>query len=186
MPEKSDNFQLELFSQSEDSNNLKKQPADVSFLSFIWSYERAILIIIGIVTMSIISYSLGVERGRQLSVLRSNSRLDIAALKTQAPAHKPIIKREPVQAQFRDKEIFVPKESQQQSYAYIIQLASYKTRAYAQKEAQILKSKGFTPIILSKGNYIILCIGNFPKKEIAESILSGLKKQYSGCYIRRL
>ncbi|MDD4954369.1 MAG: SPOR domain-containing protein [Candidatus Omnitrophica bacterium] len=190
MLNKTDNSQLELFSESEDFNKSNKGLPDKSWLSFIWGYEKTILIILGIVTISIISYSLGIERGRHLSILRSSSRLDIAALKPgrAAPVVKPERRIGPIPAvQFQNKEILAPQQdSQQQAATYIIQLASYKSREYAQREAQILKRRGFSPLILSKGNYIILCIGNFPKKETAQSILSGLKKQYNGCYIRRL
>ena len=46
---------------------------------------------------------------------------------------------------------------------YTIQLASYKSKSFAQKEAELLKKKGFVPLVIPKGSYTILCVGKFPK-----------------------
>lgn len=166
--------QLELFTQSEDSGSLKTYSANKPFLAHIWIYEKTILIIIGLVVTGIISYSLGVERGKGLSILKNNVQVDI-----QPTAQKPlenVIKEEPV----RKETLPLLKQG------LIIQLASYKSKASAQKEAEFLKKKGLSPLIVSKGGYQVLCVGNFPNREAAKSILSELKKRYKDCYIRRL
>ena len=69
---------------------------------------------------------------------------------------------------------------------FTIQLASYQNKTIAQKEAQSLKKNGYTPLIIQKGNYSILCVGNFTDKTKAKSTLSKLKKQYHDSMIRRL
>ena len=169
MREKQNSLQLELFSGSKDALDIKNPAANNSFLNFIWNYEKIILIIIGVITTSIISFSLGVEKGKRLSMQKADSRLDMALS---------------VIPKVEDQLLTIKKEKS--VYGYTIQLASYKTKTYAQKEARVLKGKGLLPLILSKGDYIILCVGHFSKKETAQPLLSELKKRYQGCYVRRL
>jgi hypothetical protein len=171
MLEKEDNYQLELFSQSKDYSERRNLTRNSHFLTFIWNYEKTILIIIGIVITGIISFSLGVDKGRRLSSSNNNSRFDFALMRpVTAPAGS--IKEEP-----KVKEYIA---------VYTIQLASYRTKTSAQKEAETLKKKGLPPLILSKGGYAVLCVGSFSNKDAAQSTLSELKKRYQDCYIRRL
>ncbi len=69
---------------------------------------------------------------------------------------------------------------------YTIQVASFKDEEYAQKEASALKKKNFAVFVISKGNFSIVCVGKFSKKEEANGILAKLKKNYNDCLIRRL
>jgi cell division protein FtsN len=177
MMKKEDSPQLELFSQSEDSHGLKPPSINNSLLSRIWNYEKTILTIIGIVITSIISYSLGIEKGKSLTMAKSNFQIDIAPPpRIQQPIEIPAIK-EPDSA---------PAIIKKEERRFIIQLASYKSKSLAQKELDLLKKKGFAPLILSKGSYSVLCVGNFSNKEGAKSMMPELKKRYNDCYIRRL
>lgn len=179
MMEKRGNLQLELFSQSGNSSEIKKLKSNNSFLTYIWNYEKTILIIISFVITGIISFSLGVERGKKLMVLRNNSRLDVAS-----SVYTPV--PEPTPRQTSSEEKYKSATEDFVSPSYTIQLASYKTKTYAQKQAEILKKKGLLPLVLSKGNYTVLCVGRFSSKETARPLLSELKKQYRDCYLRRL
>jgi len=161
------NNQLELFSQTRDLGDAKARKAGSPFLAYIWNYEKTILIIIGLVTISIISFSLGVEKGKKLSLAKFNSHLDIALT---APASIPK----------------VTEKAEEKVPGYTIQLASYKTKTHAQKETELLKKRGLSPLVLSKGNYAVLCVGNFSNKQTAQSLLSELRKRYKDCYVRRL
>lgn len=181
--EKQDNLQLELFSQSKESPEIKKRAFNHSFLTYIWNYEKTILVIITFVITGIVSFSLGVERGKKITALKSNARFDVASgVSTSTPKAppKPIAPEENYKAVGKDNSQDLLKQS------YTIQLASYKTKTYAQKEAERLKKRGLSTLFLAKGNYIVLCVGQFSDKETAQAMLSELKKQYQGCYIRRL
>ena len=59
-------------------------------------------------------------------------------------------------------------------------------RPQAQKEADSLKKRGFAPLILPKGTYTIVCIGNLSDQKTAKPLLSELKKRYQDCFMRRL
>ncbi len=69
---------------------------------------------------------------------------------------------------------------------YTVQVASFASAEYARKEAASLGKKGFDNFIISKGKYVIVCVGKFSKKEEANVALSRLQKTYKDCMIRRL
>jgi len=184
--EREGSSQLELFSRSGEISN-SKHASDKSFLSYIRGYEKTILIIIGMVISCIISFSLGVERGKNISMNKPNSYFDVAYT-PQAPIVKAAEKQITVEAKSKDN-IKINQQEQTQlleKQGYVIQLASYKSKANAQKEIESLKKKGLSPVLVSKGNYAVVCVGNLFNRETAQSLLSELKKRYRDCYIRRL
>jgi len=76
MPQKSDYTQPELFTQSEDSGHYKpKLPKNPFFLRF-RNYEKALLLIMGLVLLSIISFSIGVENGRRIANVENSANQD--------------------------------------------------------------------------------------------------------------
>lgn len=147
MAEKQDYAQGELFNQSLDGAQYKPHIPKSPFFMRIREYEKTMLIVMGLVLASIVSFSLGVEKGRNLS-LASGSRGDPTG--------------------------------------YTIQVAAFKNRELAAREAQSLSKRGLTPLAFAKGNYIILCVGKFSNQESAQSLLIQLQRIYADCRIRRL
>lgn len=179
--------QLELFAHSGLYSNAKKSPGK-SFFTYVRDYERVMLIILGIVMTGLISFSLGVEKGKRLAVAKLDSAAPIPqkAIVDSQPREVPLPKQESLPPVIK-KETLPPEiAAQKTSGAYTVQLASYKTRSGAQKEAQELKRKGFSTIILAKGSYVILCVGNFSTKDTAKQLVLQLKNRYKDCYVRRL
>ena len=201
--ERQEHSQLELFSQGREQRQVKSNPGFSSaFLNYISNYERIILIIIGFVITGIISFCLGVERGKTIVMPRIDSHFDIAqdpGLKS--PSSRMIQNQKPVAPVIISSEIglsakqtvkpipeknVVILKTQLQSKGFTIQLACYGTRTNAERETESLKKKGFLPLILSKGGYNVVCVGNFSNMETAKSSLSKLRQNYRDCYIRRL
>lgn len=176
-----DNNQLELFSQSNGSSAVRARSADASLVTYIRQYEKRILIIIGIIFTSIVSFSLGVEQGRKIS---QPTVPVTSAVSIQAPKAGQLPRRLEVAPQ--QQNLIEDQKIQESIGGYTIQIASYKFKKSAQNEVQALKKRGLTPILLSKGTYTVLCVGNFPSKKEAQTMLSEFKKRYAGCYIRRL
>ncbi|OGX43899.1 MAG: hypothetical protein A3G38_03090 [Omnitrophica WOR_2 bacterium RIFCSPLOWO2_12_FULL_51_8] len=182
--ENGSDLQLELF-QTENAGRAIPQ-ANNPYFTFLKNYEKTVLLAIGIVATGIVSFSLGVEKGKQVSTLKKDYRMDVAAgVKTKgltaAPAQ--VYRQAPViyeEQGSKDKE-----DEPQEKQRYYIQLASYKGRANAQKEMDVLKRRGLSAVILPKGNYIVLYLNNLPSKTKAEAMLSELKKRYKDCQIRR-
>ena len=178
--------QLELFSQSKDYDRLRsKQKMSKTFLSYIWNYEKTLLIIIGFIISGIVSFSLGVEKGKKLAILKTNSHLDIA-VKIQQPAINLTTSQNRYQPVIKKQDSIQQAEPKNYIQNYTIQVASYQSKTHAQKEAEALRKKGVTPLVLSKGDYIIVCVGNFSNRDAAKSLLLDLRKRYQDCYIRRL
>ena len=175
--------QLELFLQGR--GDFEKKPSSRHFLSYIRGYEKVIIIIICSIVIGVISYSLGVEKGKRIELLRLNSRLDMAAAVKTAPvlAPAPVSAAPRIKVNIKDSNSTATEDD---SDSYTIQVASYQSRVAAQKEAERLKKKGLSVLVLSKGKYTILCVGKFPNKEKAKSSLVELRKKYKDCQIRRL
>ncbi len=175
--------QLELFSQLKEARDgrTKRSPG---FIAAVWGHEKALMIAIGFIITGIISFSIGVESGKMASVARTNARLELAA--TEPLPKAPAAKQPPAAAVEPDPVPVAPKEQAVETQGYTVQVASFKSKSHAQREADTLKKRGFSALVLSKGSYSIVCIGPFSNKEKAQSKLSELKKSYSDCYIRRL
>jgi len=187
-----ENSQLELFSQ------LKKEEGERvsfsrSFFNYMRGYEKTIIIFIGFIITGVISYSLGVERGKTFSYQKLNTRIDLAE------KLKPIKLDQPTVTQYKynkvseikisqttPKQESLPVEKVVPSDNFTIQVATYQDKAHADKEAATLRKKGLLPLVLSKGHFAVLYVGNFSNKETAKQILTELRKVYRDCFIRRL
>lgn len=184
--ERQDYHQLELFSQPKSYNQAKTKGQN-AFFCFLWTYEKTILLIVCFIITGIISFSLGVERGKRL-MLGDNLRLDVAFNEQEGQrVTKKIVELQPTLS-VKEEQNKTKTEDEVKEYIqkYTIQIASFRTKSYAQKEIERLKKKGLSPFILSKGNFSIICVGNFAKQELAKTLLTELKKLYSDSYIRRL
>ena len=193
--------QLEIFTPSTSSEARKRSN---HFLEYLWGYEKTILLLIGFVAVGVLSFSLGVEKGKRtarLGVIPDNY-TGAANTKPAQPTVQPIQRIEVQPAQvgvntaLRPVAIAAkitspaqpakPLKLSGQMGNFTIQVASYKSKKSADMQAQEFKKKGVTAMVLPKGTYLILCIGRFPSQDEARIALKELQKQYKDCYIRRL
>ncbi|MCM8797480.1 MAG: SPOR domain-containing protein [Candidatus Omnitrophica bacterium] len=181
------NAQLELFSSDRVIRNTKGNPFGLRISTYFSSHEKTVFLIILFVVNAIIFFTLGVERGKRINPITSSG-ITQGGINTDSRViiNKPIPTDTPEQDRVIVKKDTTIKEAlwQNKQY-YAIQLASYKTNVYAQKEADNLKKKGFNAKVIQKGKYSVLYVGPFPDKETAHPVLSELKKRYEGCYITR-
>lgn len=194
--EKTNPTQLELFSRTGEPAARPGPENNTAFFKFIRIYEKTILIIIGVIITGVVAFSMGVERGKKISALRDNARFDMALEpQKQLPQQIPLNSAAPepvtiiAPAAMPNKGIQLksadPVQERPQG-SYTIQLASYRARSMAEKEAQRLRKAGHKTLILAKKEYVVLCVGNFTKKDLAKQLLSQLEKKYPTCYIRKL
>jgi hypothetical protein len=178
--------QLELFSGSGKPYQAGGHNRS-TFISYIRGYEKIILLTIGVIVIAVIAFSLGVEKGKTMvsgvAVLTPDKNVGTAALirKQELP-----VRTSNIDAASAAVKVAVPVAAKDRLQNYTIQLASFQSRDSAQKEAALLKKKGLAAVVISKGNYSILCVGSFNSKETAEPLLSQLKKKYQDSFIRRL
>ena len=96
MAENQGSLQGELFTHSADDGQYKPQPARNPFFMRFRGYEKALLIIMGMVLVGIVSFSFGVENGKHLalSVNRQgdlvNYTIQIAAFKSRELAAREV------------------------------------------------------------------------------------------------
>ncbi|MDD5477002.1 MAG: SPOR domain-containing protein [Candidatus Omnitrophica bacterium] len=72
MAEKQDYSQSELFTQSLDNGHYKPHIPKNPFFLRIRGYEKAMLLIMGLVLVSIISFSMGVENGKRAAFAKNS------------------------------------------------------------------------------------------------------------------
>lgn len=196
--EKEAHSQLELFSQTKDFGEKNTKNRE-SFFSYMRNYEKQIILVICFFVTAIVSFSLGIEKGKRIATLKSvGTRLDTAN-NIEVSAMEKLVKMQPapIAGAVISKEITAAKEPEKPSLSaqpkasfqtggYTIQVASYRTKSSAEREAQLLRKKGFSSLVLPKGSFSIVCVGNFSNKEGAQPFLSKLRVQYQDCYVRRL
>ena len=200
--------QLEIFTPSSSSETGKRTNP---FLEYLWGYEKTILILIGIVAVGVLSFSIGVEKGKRMALRNATVATDTSA-KPGQPTVQPVqrIEIRPAQVTVNTTSrpaavaamITAPKAVQPvakpaqlttqpvklsgQTGSFTIQVGSYKNKKSVDTQAQAFKKKGISTMVLPKGEYLVLCIGRFPSQDEAGIALKELQKQYKGCYIRRL
>lgn len=163
-------------------------------VSFSLARETLFIILIAVVLIIAVIFSLGVESGRSLefpepmavtSATQGPVVLPIISAPVISAVENPVItpnkKQEPVKALTAVK----PAATTSKNKPFTIQVASYKARNLAEKEMLTLKAKGYSSEIIKKGNYFILCVGAYAKKELAQQAMSDLSRFYKGCYIRK-
>ncbi|MFA4854125.1 MAG: SPOR domain-containing protein [Candidatus Omnitrophota bacterium] len=84
-----DNPQGELFTQSLDNGQFKGRKAGVSFFTRIRGYEKATLLIMFLVLASIVSFSLGVEKGKRAAF--SPYTIQVAVFKNRESAAREVL-----------------------------------------------------------------------------------------------
>lgn len=176
--------QLEIFSL--DNTDLKNQRQSKTFLNYIWNYEKIILTVIAFLVISIASFSLGFERGKRIAS-KTGLISNIASSKEQIQGSTkvlPVPVKEPAVVTLASSKPIMITQGFQKNYT--VQVATYKSKTYAQKEAQVLKNKGFQPLVFPKEKYTQLCVGQFSNKDEAQTSLKELRKRYGDCFIRRL
>jgi len=183
--------QFEIFTS--DDNLLASEMKRKSFLTCIWGHEKVVLMIIAFLTVGLVAFSLGFEKGKKSGsrVAGITNNAANAAGESVGAVQVAPLKQEAV-TEVKEKKIeLLPQVNlaKMQEYnknSYTIQVASYKTLNSAEKEARQLKSRGFNPLVLSKGDFSVVCVGQFINKGQAAEKMQELRKRYQDCFVRRL
>jgi len=84
------------------------------------------------------------------------------------------------------KRVILTENNSGTAESYTVQVAAFKNKGLALRQAQFLTQSGMAPMVFAKGSYIILCVGKFSNQESAQPLLIQLQRTYAGCRIRRL
>lgn len=179
--EKGEKEQLDLFLGAQDNPDLLARRIERKhFVARIWGYEKTILLLLCFLVVGIVAFSLGVEKGRKGKIVSLEA--------VPKPVIKEVVlqKESPAESAKEDVSAGVSPAQTELKEGYTIQVATFNTRNYAQKEVDLLSKRGYKAFIVTKGKHIIVCVGNFSDKTNAQPVLSELGRYYKGCYIRRL
>lgn len=194
--------QLELF------NDLKRPQKGYLFfkkkfvfprhaISFIVHYENLVLFIIGLVLALVISFSIGVERGKRsrLSIQNApvsknipNQTKRIIAVST---ANAVSLKQNEIKASPDSINTQVSNTDSKDSIqpvvrkarAHFIQVVTYTNKVLAEKEKEKLLRIGISSFINLSDRFYQVKAGPFYNKDDALNLQRELKKTYKDCYI---
>lgn len=146
------------------------------------SLDKLYLASVFFIIVIVVTFSLGVEKGKKVN---------LANLKVEPIDNQEVTKNLPVPAPTHEpkgekKKDNVEVAQVEPEILYAIQLASYSRKDIAEEEAKKLEKKGFKPLLLQKGKYLVLYVGKFKSKKEARSVAHSLKSRYSDCLIRKL
>ncbi|NQT47060.1 MAG: SPOR domain-containing protein [Candidatus Omnitrophica bacterium] len=160
------------------------------------SFENIAFISVVMIMAIVISFSVGVERGKKLFVSIPEG-VDIQGEEVLATS---ISEQEDLSMDIEiakdDKELVVgqvPKTALSERSVvveaikpYTIQLVAYRKLESAEKESKRLEKGGFDPFIIKEGNMIQICAGRYIDAKSASEDLKELKKTYKDCYTRSI
>jgi len=191
--------QFELFPKTAEKTNQKEEPAAL-LKDLTLSQENIIVVTIIFIMTWVLFFSFGVEKGKKIV---SNSNISVTApvvnnknIDAAVQSVDNIISSEGITVTGHDSVNEQIIESQDpfmnpievqtaESDYFTIQVASFKTKDKAQKEASNLKEKGYEIFVLSKGNHSIVCVGKFAQRMEAKKFSAKLKNRYTDCLVRR-
>ena len=190
--------QFELFpGASKNSPEIGKSPHLTKDLTL--SLENIIVLCIIFVISMVLFFSFGVEKGKRVAKISGDVKmahkaqepvLESAGPTTGKPQGERIIfpVNVPEDLQGEERVLQEPlKMEDEQRRLYTIQVASFKLRKNAQREADRLKGNGHEDVfVIAKGSYSIVCVGKFSQRSDAKEFSNRLQNRYNDCLVRRL
>lgn len=193
--------QFELFPGAAGSSNAEGK-SEYQHRNLNITIENGIVFcIIGLMAMVLV-FSFGVERGKRLAKTNEmTEKIKDAQLKNDAimvrsfdvengTKTKSALDQKGQSSRVDEKREVLPisddiKKTLEENYT--IQVASFKLKANAQKEATNLRGKiGKDIFVLPKGSYSIVCVGRFAERNEAKAYARELSNRYQDYLIRRL
>lgn len=185
----------------------KRQKASIFGCAITLSFENMILLGIIFVMGMVVAFSFGVEQGRRMKKVsvqekqlvpvsfvpadQTEKDMEAKVSRQVSTERSDIVKHSNVEETAQKEENierFEKKVDKTPSLEKIhtIQVASFKQKNRAEREAGDLQEHGYDAFIMPKGSYYIVCVGQFEERQQAQSLLRVLRKKYSDCYIRSL
>jgi len=200
-----DNIQKELF----EFDPPKKQPNrfgrffQKTDIAISLGAEKLVFISIGIMMLFVVSFALGVERGKAISGRTEQADTGPAQTSVQrtgvaVPARKVYQAKTVISAAN-----ITPKDKAQASIVktasslvqaenpvvdktkpYTIVVAAFSKEVFATKEARNLKTSGLEAFVYYSEPYYLACVGSFANKDSAQKILGKVRQIHRDAYVR--
>ena len=188
--------QLELFdlhNQDAQSNSLKADPLSLAKAR---DYQKLIFRVIAFIFFGLVSFSLGVEKGKKSIARVSPQEIKAPFVPLGEFINGPAASETTgavginnVQIEKKASGAYIEKaktEGKSKETQYTVQVASILRSENVKKELARLENKGYSAFGLLKGKYTVVCVGKFTAREQAQNALAKLKTKYPDCQIRKL
>jgi cell division septation protein DedD len=204
--------QFELFPGATPGSSGPQPQPRLMFSSITLSGENIIVLTVFTFLAIIVSFSVGVEKGKR-EIVRGESLAQQKVVTNTPVAPKPAVTQRSLgdsrfqkvtvsQTQEMPAQVsntivaknsvpvpsskVVPPTQEALGNFYTVQVASFKKQEFADQEAQGLKKKGYETFVVAKGQHLILCAGRFSDQSAAKVFSGKLKSKYKDCLVRRL
>ncbi|MFC1594492.1 SPOR domain-containing protein [Candidatus Omnitrophota bacterium] len=191
MERKEKQVQYDFFEDAPGQRQVRAKRNLADLFYFTVNPEHIVIALVCLIMAVIVSFSFGVEKGKKIIVRQSEPfSKELSSTTThvvEETVSQPKVQQKPIETKTTSlptKEIVPKQEANYKNFT--IQVASFKKEAHAEQEGKRLQQYGQDVLILQKGKYVIVCIGNFDTKKEAEGVIGSVRKQYNDCYIRRL
>jgi len=166
--------------------------------------EFIVIIAIGALVLLIISYAVGIERGKKLSGIKYEKE----QVETLVPIERKVVDKEvrgsttkssgisetieiPEERKVKEKAVRSKKEEAKdispfKKSGYIIQLASFKNEGSARAEINKLKKKGVKGRLTKSGEWYLVYATGYRTISDAKKARQELIADYEDCYIRKV
>jgi len=151
------------------------------------AYDALIVFIIATLMVNLSFFVFGIERGKYLAKINSAKQAVTATPAKRQPqpdrAMIPAasIKIEPPKIEQKNP---APEERETAEAGYAIQLVTYSSNGYANKEVERLKEDGVSGFVQKIGNYYVVYSDIYNDKITAQQKLEDFKKRYKDCLVR--
>ena len=128
-------------------------------------------------------FFLGVLRGKSLrpSAVLSPAERTAPPRTAAAPTARPVAVAAPVFA--APPAPAAPAVSPEKPYT--IQLVTYRKREYAEAELNAVRKMGFSGYLVQKGEYFLVCVGQYASKDGAKKDLNAFHPKYKDSFLTR-
>ena len=155
---------------------------------FTFTREKFILSILGAIVILAVVFAFGFEQGKKNILTKFTRRVvvqPVPAMVQPSTATAPINAKatRPITTQSAPRP--APVKTKVAPKPYTIQVATFRSKEYAQEETVNLKNKGFSTSIIGVNGLYQVWAGEYSSTKEAERALNTLKKAYNGCYIRK-
>jgi len=147
------------------------------------SAEKIVFFLIGLVLIIIVTFCLGVERGKAVVAMPRPAFAKVSAGRPAQPVQLLITgakaPAKPAPATNINNPVVHKGE------LYTVRLATYINKKSAADETSRLRQSGFPAYIKASDKFYMICVGDYTDKKQADAALAALKKKYgSNIYIK--
>ena len=150
------------------------------------AYENIIIIGIAMIMLLVVCYSLGVEKGKALTQaqIRKAQLISQDKADNRQSEKDQESEREAPQPKQKKPRVKLAQETKGSSGSAYIQVASFLSDKYAEKEMLRLKNRGYQAFTSKWGKYRVVCVGRYQDEIAAKEALTELKGLYQDCILR--